>query len=111
MAWPTRSQVLAAIKQATIVANTRYWSANVPSGEIWLVKDVALYNDVSTTRQFFLVVERGGVEYIVGTTAITSFGVLNTRQMSLVLGPGDRYGVFCTAGTAGFTWHVSGAKL
>jgi len=111
MAWPTRSQVLAALRQTSIVATTRYWSANVPSGEVWLIKDVAVFNDHSATRTCYLVVERGGVEFITGTTAIAAFGVLNTRQMSVVMTHGDRYGIFWTTGTQGFTLHVSGAKL
>ena len=111
MAWPVRSQVIAAIKQTSITANTRYWSANVGSGEVWLIKDVAVYNDLSTARVFYLVVERSSVEYIVGQSSIAGFAVLNTRQMSVVMTAGDRYGIFCTSGTAGFTFHASGAKL
>lgn len=111
MAWPVRSQVIAAINQAVSVANTRYWSAAVPSGQVWLVKDVALYNNSNGNRTAYFVVMRAGVEYVVGAQTIGAQLVINTRQMSLVLGPGDQYGVFWTAGTNPFTFHVSGAKL
>lgn len=111
MAWPVRSQVLWALSRTTTVANTRYSSGVVPPGEIWLIKDVSLFNNHSASRVAFLTILHGGVEYFSGSTTLAAFGVLHDAGLSTVLAPGDQYQVYWTAGTTGFTIYVSGAKL
>lgn len=97
MAWPTRSKLLGAQKQAT-TANTKYYLGAVPSGHKWLLKTIALYNGSPANTTFYIWLKNGGVEYpIFQWVGLIPEGVYVITGLSFVAESGDQFGMSTSA--------------
>lgn len=111
MSWPVRSRLLYQTRLAAPGVNVVRYSAAVPAGKTWLIKDIAFWYGGAGSQGAYLYSEAGGVLYTVfSAIGFTAGSVPIHSGRSIVLPAGHRIGwsVNLNGDTA---LTVSGAEL
>lgn len=110
MPWPVRTRLLLAEIRATPGANTPHYSATVPTGKTWLVKDWRLYNAGAGTITTALLVSDGTNVYVLSVQSQASGASNGQVGTSIALPAGYKVGYQSSANTA-IHAYISGAQL
>lgn len=104
----TRTAVLA---RGNVTVTTNVVIATVPAGHIWIIKNVAqaATGGVSTNTRLYAQSADGTVQTEFVGGVLGAFGIQDTLNLFVVLGPGDELIFNITAGS--ISYWISGADL
>ena len=92
--------------------NTRYYGAAVPSGHVYLLKQMSFYHETAGSRDIYVWLKSGGLEYpIFRAAAMPQYNMQMPAGLSFAIPAGAQVGISSPLAVTAASVTIHGADL